>query len=79
MAFDFQVAIDCSAPHELADWWAEVLGWDVEEQDEAFIRRMNPSSCGSTSQPRASAHQSASSCGEEQSIAIWTSKAMPGR
>ncbi len=40
MAFDFQVAIDCSAPHELADWWAEALGWEVEAQDEAFIRRM---------------------------------------
>ena len=40
MAFDFQVAIDCSSPHELADWWAEVLGWQVEAQDEAFIRRM---------------------------------------
>jgi hypothetical protein len=40
MAFEFQVAIDCSAPHELADWWAEALGWQVETQDEAFIRRM---------------------------------------
>ena len=40
MAFDFQVAIDCSSPHELADWWAEALGWEVEAQDEAFIRRM---------------------------------------
>jgi hypothetical protein len=40
MAHDFQVAIDCSAPHELADWWAEALGWTVEPQDEAFIRRM---------------------------------------
>src|SRR3954451_2750535 len=40
MATDFQVVIDCSAPHELADWWAEVLGWSVEPQDEAFIRRM---------------------------------------
>ena len=40
MAYDFQVAIDCSAPHELADWWAEALGWTVEPQDEAFIRRM---------------------------------------
>ena len=29
MAFDFQVAIDCSSPHELADWWAEALGWEV--------------------------------------------------
>ena len=40
MAFDFQVTIDCSAPHELADWWAETLGWQVEPQDESFIRRM---------------------------------------
>jgi hypothetical protein len=40
MAFDFQVAIDCAAPHELADWWAEALDWRVEQQDEAFIRRM---------------------------------------
>jgi hypothetical protein len=40
MAFDFQVAIDCENPHVLADWWAEALGWQVEPQDEAFIRRM---------------------------------------
>ena len=40
MAFDVQVVIDSSAPHELADWWAETLGWQVEAQDEAFIRRM---------------------------------------
>jgi len=40
MAFDFQLAIDCSSPHDLADWWAEALGWEVEAQDEAFIRRM---------------------------------------
>jgi hypothetical protein len=40
MAFDFQVVIDSSAPHDLADWWAEALGWPVEQQDEAFIRRM---------------------------------------
>jgi hypothetical protein len=40
MAFDFQVAIDCASPHELADWWAEALGWQVEPQDESFIRRM---------------------------------------
>jgi hypothetical protein len=37
---DFQVTIDCSRPHELADWWAEALGWAVEPSDEAFIRRM---------------------------------------
>ncbi|MCW2635482.1 MAG: hypothetical protein JWQ99_1849 [Blastococcus sp.] len=40
MAYDFQVAVDCSDPHVLADWWAEVLGWRVEPQDEAFIQRM---------------------------------------
>lgn len=40
MAFDFQVTIDCADPHELADWWAEALGWRVEPQDESFIRRM---------------------------------------
>ena len=40
MAVEFQVTIDCARPHELADWWAEALGWQVEPQDEAFIRRM---------------------------------------
>ena len=40
MATDFQVVVDCAAPHELADWWAEALGWQVEVQDAAFIRRM---------------------------------------
>ncbi len=40
MAFDVQVSIDSSAPHDLADWWAETLGWSVEVQDEAFIQRM---------------------------------------
>ncbi len=40
MATDFQVTIDCAALHELAGWWAEALGWQVEPQDEAFIRRM---------------------------------------
>ena len=40
MATDFQVTVDCVSPHELADWWAEALGWQVEPQDEAFITRM---------------------------------------
>ena len=40
MASDVQIAVDCTRPHELADWWAEALGWEVEPQDEAFIRRM---------------------------------------
>jgi Glyoxalase-like domain len=40
MALDFQVVVDCADPHGLADWWAETLGWQVEPQDEAFIRTM---------------------------------------
>jgi hypothetical protein len=40
MAYDFQVVVDCSDPHGLADWWAEAIGWAVEPTDEAFIRRM---------------------------------------
>ena len=40
MAHDVQIAVDCARPHELADWWAEALGWEVEPQDEAFIQRM---------------------------------------
>ncbi|MGY2001931.1 VOC family protein [Blastococcus sp. SYSU DS1024] len=40
MAFDIQVVVDSSAPHDLADWWAQALGWQVEPQDEGFIRRM---------------------------------------
>ncbi|SOC47524.1 hypothetical protein SAMN05660748_0866 [Blastococcus aggregatus] len=40
MTFDLQVVVDSNAPHELADWWAEALGWQVEPQDEAFITRM---------------------------------------
>jgi hypothetical protein len=38
--YEFQVAFDCADPHALADWWAETLGWVVEEQDADFIRRM---------------------------------------
>ena len=40
MATDVQVVVDSADPHGLADWWAEALGWHVEGQDEAFIRRM---------------------------------------
>lgn len=40
MAYDFQVAVDCARPHELAGWWATTLGWVVEESDQDFIRRM---------------------------------------
>jgi Glyoxalase-like domain len=38
--YKFQVVVDCERPHELADWWAETLGWTVEPQDESFIKRM---------------------------------------
>ncbi|GIF73134.1 VOC family protein [Asanoa siamensis] len=40
MAYEFQVTLDCARPHELADWWAEALDWEVEPQDEGFIRSM---------------------------------------
>ena len=40
MATDIQVTIDSAEPHAQADWWAEALGWRVEPQDEAFIRRL---------------------------------------
>jgi hypothetical protein len=38
--YTVQVVIDCAAPHPLADWWAEALGWEVEPQDEGFIQSM---------------------------------------
>ncbi|MDQ0755286.1 VOC family protein [Arthrobacter sp. B3I4] len=40
MALNIQIAVDCSDPHNLADWWAETLEWAVEPQDEDFIRSM---------------------------------------
>lgn len=40
MTYDFQVTIDSADPHALADWWADVLGWEVEPTNEEFIRRM---------------------------------------
>ncbi|WP_098470482.1 VOC family protein [Serinibacter salmoneus] len=38
--YTLQVVIDCAHPHVLADWWAQALRWDVEPQDEDFIRSM---------------------------------------
>ncbi|MEM7272955.1 MAG: VOC family protein [Actinomycetota bacterium] len=38
--FVVQVVIDCDHAHRLADWWAETLRWEVEPQDESFIRKM---------------------------------------
>jgi len=40
MGYSFQVTVDAAAPHPLADWWAQTLGWAVEPSDEAFIRSM---------------------------------------
>lgn len=40
MGYTVQITIDSADPHTLADWWAQTLGWQVEPQDEAFIRRM---------------------------------------
>jgi hypothetical protein len=40
MAYEFQVTVDCADPHTLADWWATTLSWQVQPQDEAFIRQM---------------------------------------
>ena len=40
MGLNIQIVIDSAGPHELADWWAETLGWSVEPQDAAFIRSM---------------------------------------
>ncbi len=40
MPYEFQVTFDAARPHDLADWWAETLGWNVEPTDEPFIRRM---------------------------------------
>ncbi|SUB55495.1 Glyoxalase-like domain [Nocardia brasiliensis] len=40
MGYEFQVVVDSADPHTLADWWAEALRWEVEPQDEDFIRSM---------------------------------------
>jgi hypothetical protein len=40
MPYDFQIVVDCTDPHAMADWWAETLDWRVEPQDAAFIRQM---------------------------------------
>ncbi len=39
-SWDVQVTIDCRRAHHLADWWADTLRWEVEPQDESFIRSM---------------------------------------
>ncbi|MGD7705387.1 VOC family protein [Microlunatus sp. Y2014] len=40
MTYTMQVTVDSAAPHQLAGWWADILGWEVEPSDEEFIRSM---------------------------------------
>ncbi|MFJ3876297.1 VOC family protein [Streptomyces sp. NPDC090077] len=40
MAYTFQVTVDSTDPHPLADWWADALGWEREPTDEEFVREM---------------------------------------
>lgn len=40
MAYDIQICIDCKNAHDQADWWAETLGWPVEETNQDFIDEM---------------------------------------
>lgn len=40
MGLNIQIVIDSRQPHQLADWWAETLQWEVEPQDTGFIRSM---------------------------------------
>jgi hypothetical protein len=57
MATDVQVVVDSADPHGLADWWAEAVGWQVEAQDPAFIRRMVES--GAASEADTTTHRGA--------------------
>lgn len=38
MGLNIQIAVDCRNPHELADWWAETLGWAVDYPDQDVVR-----------------------------------------
>lgn len=40
MSYSLQIVVDCLNPHDLADWWAETMGWQREPSDEGFIRSM---------------------------------------
>ncbi len=40
MAYSLQIVVDSQNPHQLADWWAETMGWQVEPSEEDFIRSM---------------------------------------
>src|SRR5690625_2767751 len=38
--FRIQINVDCRDAHQLADWWAETLGWVVEPTSQEFIQSM---------------------------------------
>lgn len=38
--YRLQINVDTRDAHVLADWWAETLGWVVEQTDPAFIQSM---------------------------------------
>ncbi|WP_271395416.1 VOC family protein [Neomicrococcus lactis] len=40
MIAGIQVTFDAFHPHELAAWWAETLGWEVEPSNPEFIQKM---------------------------------------
>lgn len=40
MIAGIQVTFDAFNPHELAAWWAETLGWEVEPSNPEFIQKM---------------------------------------
>ena len=40
MGYTFQLTVDCLSPHELAGWWAQTLGWEVEVDNPQFITSM---------------------------------------
>ena len=39
MAIDFQVTVDATGPHALAAFWAEALGYEIEDHSD-FIRSL---------------------------------------
>jgi hypothetical protein len=39
-AMNIQIVIETQAPHELAEWWANALGWLVEYPDEKLVNSL---------------------------------------
>ncbi len=40
MTYNLQIVVDCADAHSQADWWAETLGWTLEQTDPEFIKEM---------------------------------------